>query len=160
MNRIFKKWDIWWARVPFEDDKTKNKVRPVLVMTDTYGNNQVYVLSYKITTNVSRQEKELSKNRLLGKGNIEEFKIKDNYTTGLPADISIIRITKKYKIEQVAFTDNTRIGFLSEKDRVRFKNQMREYKKIEKKKTDLLNNSIKITNTTEYGNTDHQSLTL
>lgn len=40
----FQKWDIWEADVPFQDDKTKSKIRPVLIVSETE------VLVLKMTT--------------------------------------------------------------------------------------------------------------
>ena len=130
MSKVFKKWDIWWAKIPYEDDPTQTTIRPALVMTDSYGDSKISILTYKITKNKERQEKELEKNREFGEGNLEEFKIKDVFSTGLPEEVSIIRITKKMRLAQSEFLNDKRAGTLSENDKIRFKNQIKKYKKL------------------------------
>lgn len=46
MNR----WDVYWADVPFEDDPTQSKVRPVIIAKDS----TVYVLTMRVTTHAPR----------------------------------------------------------------------------------------------------------
>lgn len=132
LKRVFKKWDIWWAKIPYEDDNTKITIRPVLIMSDSYGNDEINILTYKITKNNSRQIKERENNKALGIGNIEEFKIEDTFIAGLPEEASTIRITKKIKLPQSEFPDAERIGVLSDRDKERFKKQIKLYKQLEK----------------------------
>lgn len=40
------KWELWWARVAFEDDPTKSKERPVLVISP----NVAIILSLYVTS--------------------------------------------------------------------------------------------------------------
>ena len=148
MSKIFKKWDIWWAKIPYEDDPTQTTIRPALVMTDSYGDNKISILTYKITKNEERQEKELEKNRKFGEGNLEEFKINDVFSTGLPEEVSIIRITKKMRLAQSEFLNDKRAGTLSKNDIERFKNQIKKYKKFVeykyKHKSSLSNEQIEL----------------
>ncbi len=44
------KWEVWFAKVAFDDDPTKIKERPVLVMDD----RNCYILSFKITSHAPR----------------------------------------------------------------------------------------------------------
>lgn len=134
LKRVFKKWDIWWARIPYEDDKTKMTIRPALIMSDSYGDDKVNILTYKITKNITRQIKEKEDNKQLGIGNVEEFKIEDTFIAGLPEEVSTIRITKKLKLPQSEFPNKERIGVLSDRDKERFKKQIKLYKQIEKNK--------------------------
>ncbi len=48
MNR----WDIYWADVPFEDDPSVSKKRPVIVAKDS---SPVYVLTFKVTSKDVRE---------------------------------------------------------------------------------------------------------
>ena len=47
MNR----WDVYWADVPFEDDPTQGKCRPVIIAKDA----AVYVLTLRVTTHSPRE---------------------------------------------------------------------------------------------------------
>jgi len=46
MNR----WDVYWADVPFDEDKTQNKRRPVIIAKD----EEVYVLVIRMTSHEAR----------------------------------------------------------------------------------------------------------
>ena len=46
MNR----WDVYWADVPFDEDKTQNKRRPVIIAKD----EKVYVLVIRMTSHEAR----------------------------------------------------------------------------------------------------------
>lgn len=46
-----KRWQIYWADVPFEDDPTQRKRRPVLIAKDCVA----FVLSFKITSHGARE---------------------------------------------------------------------------------------------------------
>ena len=46
-----RRWDIYWAECPFEDDSSKSKLRPVLVLKP----GEVYVLSLKMTSHQVRE---------------------------------------------------------------------------------------------------------
>lgn len=48
--RVTNKWDIWLARVPFEEDRRRYKKRPVLVLDE----DEAIVLSFKITSHSAR----------------------------------------------------------------------------------------------------------
>lgn len=45
-----KRWDVYWADVPFEDDPTQIKRRPVIIARDSV----VYVLTLRVTTHSPR----------------------------------------------------------------------------------------------------------
>ena len=47
-------WELWWARVAFEDEPTKSKVRPVLVIAPGVA----YILSLYVTTKDARKHVE------------------------------------------------------------------------------------------------------
>lgn len=46
-----KRWEIYWANVPFEDQPAVGKMRPVIVCAD----KQVYVLTIKVTHHEARE---------------------------------------------------------------------------------------------------------
>lgn len=45
------RWDLYWADVPFEDDPSQKKLRPVVIMRDMV----VYVLTLKVTSHDKRE---------------------------------------------------------------------------------------------------------
>lgn len=45
-------WEIWWARVKFEDDPTQIKERPVLIVSDKLA----FIISLKITHHEPRED--------------------------------------------------------------------------------------------------------
>lgn len=47
----FKRWDVWWARVAYEDDPSKSDMRPVVI----YAENKSFILSLKGTTTPPRK---------------------------------------------------------------------------------------------------------
>lgn len=47
MNR----WDVYWADMPFEEDSTQKKRRPVIIAKDSI----VYVLTLRVTSHDARQ---------------------------------------------------------------------------------------------------------
>ena len=49
-----RRWDIYWAECPFEDDSSKSKLRPVLVLKP----GEVFVLSLKMTSHPARENDE------------------------------------------------------------------------------------------------------
>lgn len=80
MSSKFRKWDIWWAIVKFEDSNDC-KERPVLIYNDA-----VYVISFKMT----------STDRGDGQN---EYKIKEWHRAGLEKPTSV-RIGKVLKLEE------------------------------------------------------------
>lgn len=46
MNR----WDVYWAEVPFEEDPSQSKRRPVVIAKD----NTLYVLTLRVTSQAAR----------------------------------------------------------------------------------------------------------
>jgi len=93
------RWDIWYARVKFEDsDMAKN--RPVLVIDGDVG----FVLSLKITTHGPR------------KGYPGEYQIVQWKEAGLIAP-SVIRISKLLHLPDDSMIK--KIGVLQEQDRLR-----------------------------------------
>lgn len=48
-----KRWDIYWADVPYEDNPAISKRRPVIIAKD---NTPVYVLTFKITSKGARRD--------------------------------------------------------------------------------------------------------
>lgn len=46
-----RRWDIYWADVPFEDDPGQSKIRPVIIARDA---SPAYVLTLKVTSQEAR----------------------------------------------------------------------------------------------------------
>jgi len=46
-----RRWEIYWADAPFEDDPAQSKLRPVVILNDKI----VYVLASKITSHEARE---------------------------------------------------------------------------------------------------------
>lgn len=46
-----KRWDLYWANVPYEDDPEQSKTRPVIIANDLC----VYVLVLRVTTHAARE---------------------------------------------------------------------------------------------------------
>ena len=72
-------WDLWWAEVKYEDHEG-SKRRPVLIVSA----DEVYVLSYKITSHESRNQ-------------WGEYEIVQWQTAGLPKP-STVRLTQPYNL--------------------------------------------------------------
>lgn len=45
------KWEVWWAKVKFEDEPDIIKIRPVIV----FDNKKAYIISFKVTGQMPRQ---------------------------------------------------------------------------------------------------------
>ncbi|GHU70896.1 hypothetical protein FACS1894184_16980 [Clostridia bacterium] len=54
MSHTFTKWDVWLARVAFEDEPNTRKTRPVLIA----GDCMFVVGAYKMTSHVPRDDNE------------------------------------------------------------------------------------------------------
>ena len=96
------RWEIWLAWVKFEDDPTKGKERPVLVMDDQ---GPAFVLSFKITKHEPRRNF------------INEYRVVEWKKSGLLYP-STIRGGKIIKIEEGKFI--RKLGRLAASDIVRF----------------------------------------
>ena len=94
----FVRWDIWLARVEFED-KVGSKIRPVLIIDGT----RCYVLSLKITSHLPRE------------GYEGEYRIVNWKEAGLLKP-STVRISKQINLPADSFVK--RIGRLTALDRV------------------------------------------
>ena len=92
-----KKWEIWLAQVKFEDDLTKVKLRPVLIIQDYIS----YVISLKITGHPPRSAYQ------------GEYMIENWSESGLDKP-STIRASKKLKLVQSDFV--RKIGVLHPQD--------------------------------------------
>lgn len=44
------KWEVWWAKVKFEDEPDIIKIRPVIV----FDNKKAYIISFKVTGQMPR----------------------------------------------------------------------------------------------------------
>jgi hypothetical protein len=56
MNRMtINQWEVWFAEFPFEEDETKTKRRPVIVLGQVES-EEVKVLSVKVTGHPEREE--------------------------------------------------------------------------------------------------------
>ena len=45
------KWEVWWAKVKFEDEPDIVKTRPVVI----FDNRQAYIVSFKVTGQMPRE---------------------------------------------------------------------------------------------------------
>ena len=95
------KWDIWWATVKFEDDPSKQKNRPVLVISET----EMYILSFKITGHSAREDY------------AGEYEIRYWQEAGLTKP-STIRFEKRIRLKPEDVT--AKIGELHPADRAAF----------------------------------------
>lgn len=131
---LFKKWDVWWAFVPLEENKNELLHRPVLVIRDTddKDSQEIFVLSYKITSHEPREN-------YLG-----ELRIVDYEEAGLPLK-STLRLSKKLLLPSKLFDE--KIGKLSINDQKRVENALIELQneQIEylKNRNDLSKDQIK-----------------
>ena len=91
------KWELWWANVAFEDDPTKSKVRPVLVIVPGVA----YIISLYVTSKKARTHVE------------GDYEIRYWRESGL-AEPSTIRTLKKLKLESADFS--SKIGRLHHTD--------------------------------------------
>lgn len=98
MNSKFEQWDIWLAEVKFEQDPTKSKTRPVLVIDNT---NIFYIEAAQITSHEPREY------------DLFDYKIKALESCGLKK-ASTIRLD--HKISLVERNMIKRIGKLSRLD--------------------------------------------
>ena len=90
-------WELWWAQVAFEDDPTKSKVRPVLVIAPGVA----YILSLYVTTKDARKHVE------------GDYEIRYWRESGL-SDPSTIRTSKKLRLVSTDFVK--KIGRLHHAD--------------------------------------------
>lgn len=103
---IKNKWDIWMAKVAFEDEPNKVKERPVLILED----GTAYTIVLKITSKEKRNEK--------------EYQILKWKEAGLSKP-STIRIGKRLQLFDSDFT--RRLGKLSAYDIIEVTKKMRKY---------------------------------
>ncbi len=94
----FTRWDIWIARVQFEDS-AESKIRPVLIIDGTL----CYVFALKITSHVPRDDRP------------GEYQIVQWREAGL-LKLSILRISKRLNLPSESFVKM--IGELTELDRM------------------------------------------
>lgn len=90
------KWEVWWARVKFEDSEEVKK-RPVII----YDNKVTYIVSFKVTSH------EVRKNF---KG---EYEIIKWQKAGL-AKPSVVRLSRMLKMQKSDFIE--KIGDLDDID--------------------------------------------
>ena len=121
---LFNKWDVWWEFVPLEENKNELLHRPVLVIKDTDNkeNQEIFVLSYKITSHEPR-------NDFPGELRIEDYK-----EAGLPLK-SILRLSKKLLLSSSLFDE--KIGKLSLNDQMRVESELIKMEKERKKHKSL-----------------------
>ncbi len=93
-----KRYDIWWARVKYEDTDGE-KERPVLIW-----NKSAYIVAYKMTTTDRGDDR-------------EEFVVEHWKESGLSRETTI-RITKVLLLEETDLIK--KIGELDYRDRLRF----------------------------------------
>ena len=91
------KWELWWAKVAFEDDPAKSKVRPVLVIAPGVA----YILSLYVTSKDARTYVE------------GDHKVRYWKESGLGSP-STIRTSKKLRLVSADFTG--KIGRLHHAD--------------------------------------------
>lgn len=104
------RWEIWYAKVKFEDNPSQAKNRPVLII----DNRQMYLLSLKITSTAPRTN-------CWG-----EYAIVKWREAGL-AHQSTIRISKRLKLVNSDFIN--KIGTLHPYDRINVQKIMTQRKK-------------------------------
>jgi len=90
-----KRWEIYWAEVPFEE-KDGSKIRPVVILND----RTAFVISFGIYSASPRPF-------------TNDFPIRDWKQTGLDHE-STIRVDRRIKIEKQQIHD--KIGELSKRD--------------------------------------------
>lgn len=95
---LFSKWDIWWADVAFEEDLSKIKRRPVLII----DKQTACILSLKMTSHAPRKNFE------------GEYEIKDWQKAGLPKPTTI-RVSKPIPLAKQSFQQ--KIGSLEAEER-------------------------------------------
>ena len=107
----FNKWDVWWAFVPLEENNNELLHRPVLVIRDAddKDNQEIFVLSYKITSHEPR------------KNYLGELRIIDYEEAGLPLK-STLRLSKKLLLSSKLFDE--KIAKLSVNDQKRVETEL------------------------------------
>lgn len=102
---MMNKWEIWLAKVAFEDQPEVVKNRPVLIL----NKNEAYILSLKITKHIPR--------------NSNEYRIVKWREAGLDVE-STIRIGKRLKLKETDFIH--KIGTLQAIDIVEVVKRMKK----------------------------------
>lgn len=103
-----KRWDIYWANFPYEDDPTQHKRRPVVI-----ANHQtVYVLTLKVTTHEPRADDPF------------DYPLRYWQESNLPCN-SVVRVSKLAKLSPNAFGDY--IGQIQPYDAMMITRHMRDY---------------------------------
>lgn len=98
------KWEIWLAKVVFEDNPNEVKNRPVLI----YNHTSAFYLSFKITSHSPRDDK--------------EYQINNWQQCGLDKP-SVIRTSKLLQLTSADFVH--KIGKLSPYDIVQFSKKLK-----------------------------------
>lgn len=83
-----RRWDIYWADVPYEDEPGKSKTRPVIIAKDSIA----YVLTLKVTSQDAREN------------DLSDYPLIYWRESGLSAP-SVVRIRKISKLSPDAFGD-------------------------------------------------------
>lgn len=96
MNDLKKQWDIWLAKVKFEDEPEKFKIRPVVI----YDHQKALILSYKVTGQPPKEQ-------------YMDYELQQWKEAGLDT-ISTIRLQKLLPLEERDFVK--KIGRLKIKD--------------------------------------------
>lgn len=91
------KWEVWWAKVKFEDEPDVVKTRPVVI----FDNRQAYIVSFKVTGQMPREN---------FRG---EYVLQKWQEAGLQT-VSVVRLSKQLKLVPDDFVD--KIGMLTIKD--------------------------------------------
>nr|DAW29047.1 MAG TPA: PemK-like protein [Caudoviricetes sp.] len=105
MNR----WDVYWADVPFEDNPTQVKRRPVIIAKDSI----VYVLTLKVTTHSPRENDPY------------DYQLVEWQFANLPSP-SVVRIRKLAKLKPDKI--HNYIGRLHPVDMLGIQTKMDEYR--------------------------------
>ena len=111
MNR----WDIYWADVPYEEDPSIRKKRPVIIAKDQ---SPVYVLTLKVTSKEARAE------------DPGDYPLTYWKEAGLSAP-SVVRILKISRLAPEAFGDC--IGRVQAADAYAIQEKMNDLRKNRKK---------------------------
>lgn len=106
-----RRWDVYWADVPYEEDPSQSKVRPVIIARDA---SPAYVLTLKVTSQDAREN------------DPGDFPITYWQAAGL-TEPSVVRILKISQLTPDKFGDY--IGRIQAADAFAIQAKMNELKK-------------------------------
>lgn len=110
-----KRWDVYWAEMPFEEDPSQTKLRPVIIAKDGI----VYVLTLRVTSHEPREY------------DAYDYPLKEWKSANLNKP-STVRIRKLAKLAPNAIHDQ--IGTLHPTDTLEIQCRMQKYLEERKRK--------------------------